>query len=73
MIQEQATPALISEKNKSRKKRQKKEGQSGGLGSYETLLAERRLEDEYDYKNYLRMTSANFEEVFQLIKDNITK
>ena len=64
MSQEQATSALISENNKSRKKRQKKEGKSGGLGSCETLLAERRLEDKYNYKNHLQMASANFDEVF---------
>ena len=32
-----------------------------------------RLEDEYNYNILLRMTSENFEEIFQLIKDNITK
>ena len=37
------------------------------------LLAEMRLEDEYNYNILLRMTSENFEEIFQLIKDNITK
>ena len=42
------------------------------LGFYEILLAELRLEDEYNYKSYLRMTSENFEEIFQLIKDDIS-
>ena len=37
------------------------------------LLAEMRLEDEYNYNIILRMTSENFEEIFQLIKDDITK
>ena len=32
-----------------------------------------RLEDEYSYNILLRMTSENFEEIFQLIKDDITK
>ena len=36
------------------------------------LLAEIRLEDEYNYI-LLRMTSENFEEIFQLIKTDITK
>ena len=36
-------------------------------------LAELRLEVEYNYKNCLRMISENFEEIFQLIKDDITK
>ena len=43
------------------------------LGVYETLLAELQLEDECNYKNYLRITSENFEEIFQQIKDDIRK
>ena len=43
------------------------------LEFYETLLAELRLKDEYNYNIILRMTSENFEEIFQLIKDDITK
>ena len=43
------------------------------LGFYKTLLAELRLGDEYNYKNHLQMASENFEEIFQVIKDNITK
>ena len=39
----------------------------------ETLFSELRLEDEYNYKILLRMTSENFDEIFQLIKDNGTK
>ena len=39
----------------------------------ETLLAELRLEDEYNYNILQRMTSENFEEIFHLIKDDITK
>ena len=41
------------------------------LGFYETLLAELRSEDECNYKDYLQMTSENFEEIFQLTNDNI--
>ena len=37
------------------------------------LLREMRLEDEYIYSILLRMTSENFEAIFQLIKDHITK
>ena len=37
------------------------------------MLAELWLEDEYNYKNCLRMTSENFEEIFQLLKDDINK
>ena len=43
------------------------------LRVYETLLAELRLEDEYNYKNYLRMSFEIFEEIIQLIKDDIIK
>ena len=32
-----------------------------------------RLEDEYSYNIALRMTSEIFEEIFQLIKEDITK
>ena len=37
------------------------------------LPAEMRLENKYNYNILLRMTSENFEEIFQLIKDDITK
>ena len=40
---------------------------------YRTLLAELPLEEEYNYNILLRMTSEIFEELFQLIKDNIPK
>ena len=89
MSHEQAASAiiavLISEKNNSRKnKHKRKVGVKPCLKRkknfiklyekfYETLLAELRLGDKYNYKNYLRMTSENFQEIFQLIKDNITK
>ena len=36
------------------------------------LLAELRLEDKHNYNILLRMTSENFEKIFQLIKDDIT-
>ena len=84
MIQEQAAAAviiaLIFEKNKSRKKRQKTRvcvkpwlKKRKSLEFYETLLVELRLKDEYDYNILLRMTIENFEEIFQLIRDDITK
>ena len=41
------------------------------LELYGNLFAELRLEEEYNYNILLRMTSENFEEVFQLIKDDI--
>ena len=40
---------------------------------YGTLLAELPLEEEYDYNIQLPMNSEIFEEIFQLIKDNIVK
>ena len=43
------------------------------LEFYETLLAELQLKDEYNYKILLQMTYENFEGIFQLIKDDITK
>ena len=43
------------------------------LELYGTLLAELRLEEEFSYNILLRMTSENFEEIFQLIKDDILK
>ena len=62
MSQEQAAVAviigLISEKNNSKKKRQKRKldmkqwlKKTKNSGFYETLLAEMRLENEFDYKN----------------------
>ena len=82
MIQEQATAAAIialtSENNKSRKKRKKRVcvkpwlKRRKNLEFYQTLPAELQLEDEYNYNIILPMTSENFEEIFQLIKDDIT-
>ena len=43
------------------------------LGFYETLFAELRLEDEHNCNILLRMTSENFEEIFQFINEDITK
>ena len=84
MIQEHAATAviiaLISEKNKSGKKRKKRRAcvkpwlkRRKNFEFYETLLSELQLKDEYNYNILLRMTSENFEEIFQLTKDDITK
>ena len=43
------------------------------LEFYVTLLAELRLEEEYNYNILLPITSENFEEIFQLTKDDIPK
>ena len=42
-------------------------------GVYETLLSKLHLEEEEDYKNYLRITPECLEELFELIKGVITK
>ena len=89
MIQEQGAAAVITvlhyfprktSKKKNNKKQKKKRvcvkpwlKRRKNLEFYETLLAELRLKDEYNYNIILRMTSENFEEIFQLIKDDITK
>ena len=83
MIQEQVAEAviiaLVSEKNKSKKKKKKRVcvkpwfKRRKDLKYYETLLPELRLEDEYNYKILLQMTFENFEEIFQLTKDDKTK
>ena len=81
MIQKQAAEAvliaLISEKNKSKKKDKERRicvkpqfKRRKNLEYYETLLPELQLEDEYNYNILLRMTSKNFGEIFQLIKDD---
>ena len=70
MSEKQATATIIIAlpffKKKNSKSRQ-------SLGVYETLLAELQFEHECIHRNYLRMTSENFEETFQLIKDDIRK
>ena len=43
------------------------------LEFYETLLAELWLEDKHNYNILLQMTPENLKEIFQLIKDDITK
>ena len=84
MTQEQVAAAviiaLICQKKKSRKKRQKRKicvepwlERRKNLGFYESLLAELRLENEYNYKDYLRVTFENFEEIFQPMKGDINK
>ena len=40
---------------------------------HRTLLADLPLEEEYNYNILLRMTPEIFEEIFQLIKDDIPK
>ena len=84
MIQEQAAVAviiaLISKKNKSREKRKKRRvctkpwfKRRKNLEFYKTLLAELWLKDEHNYNILLWPISDNFREIFQQIKDNITK
>ena len=42
------------------------------LGIYETLLLELRLEEERNYKNYLRMTTQNFDEILGPLERDVT-
>ena len=42
-------------------------------GFYAQLLGELRLEEPDIYKNYLRMTAENFDEILSLIKTDICK
>ena len=44
-----------------------------GRKNFETLPAKLRLEDACSFQKYLRITSENFEEIFQLIKDDISE
>ena len=43
------------------------------LELYGTLLAELRLEEEYNYNILLQMISENFEKIFQLVQGDIPK
>ena len=72
--------ALLLKKKKKKKSNQKRKvwvkpwlKRRQSMGVYEILPAELRLEDDTITKNYLRMTSENSEEIFQLIKDDTRK
>ena len=43
------------------------------LGCFDTLLKELRSEDEPEYKRFLRMTSQIFDELLELVEEDITK
>ena len=43
------------------------------LGIYDTLISELRIEEEVNYRNYLRMTKENFEEIYRLVEEDITR
>ena len=43
------------------------------LGFYETLVQELKFEGKSEYKNFLRMTPHNVNEILVLIHDDITK
>ena len=40
---------------------------------YDTLVEELRREDENDYRNYFRMSPVEFDEIFALVENKITK
>ena len=64
-------------KNKEKKERSVRAkpclGRRINLGLYETLVLELRFEDESEYKKILRITPQDFDEIFGLIQDDITK
>ena len=43
------------------------------LGAFKCTVQEIRAEDEGDYRNYFRMTSAEFDELLNLIFPKIVK
>ena len=47
--------------------------QRNQLGAYDTLLSELRLKEEEEYKNSLKIVPDYFDELFELVKDDITK
>ena len=75
MIKEQAAATANQGKREKKRRVYKKPWlkRRKNLEVYGTLLAELRLEEEYNYTILLRITSENFEEIFQLIKDDIPK
>ena len=76
IIQEQAATAIIIaliSRKASQGKREKRRVCVKPWLKNETLLAELRLEDEFNYNILQRMVSENFEEIFQLMKGEITK
>ena len=75
MIKEQAAATANQGKREKKRRVYKKPWlkRRKNLEVYGTLLAELRLEEEYNHNIPLRMTTENFEEIFQLIKDDIPK
>ena len=75
MIKEQAAATANQGKREKKRRVYKKPWlkRRNNLEVYGTLLAELRLEEEYNYNILLRITSENFEEIFRLIKDDIPK
>ena len=72
--------AITSKRRKERKKRKTREHwvkpwleRRNQLGVSDTLLSELRLEEEEEYKNYLKMTPGCFDKLFELMKEDITK
>ena len=69
--------AVKLKQNKKRKKRcawvkpwlQRREQ----FGAYDTLLRELRSEDESEYKTFLRMSPAAFDELLDMVEGDITK
>ena len=43
------------------------------FGAYDTLLRELRSEDKSEYKTFLRMSPAAFDELLDMVEGDITK
>ena len=72
--------AIISKRKNTERKRKRRTVwvkpwlyQRPNFQVYDMLLSELRLEDENEYKNYLRMTPENFEYIYHLVKNGVTK
>ena len=77
-----AIACIIQEKSQKKRKRQRKDRKywskpwllkRNELGFYNNLLEEFRLEDKECYKNYLRISPNSFNELLQLVGDDLTK
>ena len=69
--------ALLSKRKKRRRNRSTWVkpwlGRRTELGVYNTLLRELRVEEEFEYKKFLRMAPENFDELLNLVGVDIQK
>ena len=70
---------MLSKKQKKRKRRQRCEWvkpwlrRRRELGTYDTLLEEFRVEDQFEYQKFLRMSPEIFNELLEKVEPLITK